>query len=510
MRVPAGPALSSDLVAAMVEAAPDGIALLDEEGACLHVNPEGLRILGAAAVDVLGRPLFARPREHLAGPSRRVVRDDGTEIEYEARRFRTGDGETRWVLVFRDAAAYTRVERRLMAFTNAAASVAARSGSLAATLDRVAGEVVQATAMAACQVVLTEPGTATLRMIGQAGLPLFPPDFPERFEQARRRGAHLLTLDALRTGGVQIGRGQAAHVLTDPAWEPLRPVMAAFSWDTYISVPLTVGGRTLGVLNGFYPPDHDPGEEEVAFLRTMCDQAAIAVENARLLDEAEGKAALEERQRIARDLHDSVCQSLFSLTLRMRAVELAAERLDAAADPDGRLRANVATARRLAHDTLAEMRGLVLELRPGALPDLGLEQAVRQHAAAVAVREGLAVDVRGSAGDGLDDDTVENLYRIFQEALHNVVKHACARTVQVRLGRDGEGVLEVGDDGRGFDPSAPAPGRLGLVGMAERARRIGADLTIDSAPGRGTRLRVDLRNEHSNRRLNGRRDGDRA
>jgi signal transduction histidine kinase len=270
--------------------------------------------------------------------------------------------------------------------------------------------------------------------------------------------------------------------------------MAAFPWDTYISVPLTVRGHTLGVLNGFYPPNHDPGEAEVAFLRTMCDQAAIAVENARLLDEAEGKAALEERQRIARDLHDSVCQSLFSLTLRMRAVEMAAERLDAAADPDGRLRANVGTARRLAHDTLAEMRGLVLELRPGALPDLGLEQAVRQHAAAVAGREGLTVTVRGTAGDGLDDDTVENLYRIFQEALHNVVKHAGARNVEVLLGPGGEAggasVLEVSDDGSGFDPSVPAPGHLGLVGMAERARRIGAVLTIDSAPGQGTRLRV--------------------
>jgi signal transduction histidine kinase len=227
----------------------------------------------------------------------------------------------------------------------------------------------------------------------------------------------------------------------------------------------------------------------------MCDQAAIAVENARLLDEAEGKAALEERQRIARDLHDSVCQSLFSLTLRMRAVEMASERLDAAADPDGRLRAGIGTARRLAHDTLAEMRGLVLELRPGALPDLGLEQAVRQHAAAVAGREGLTVTVRGTAPDGLGDDTVENLYRIFQEALHNVVKHAAARGVEVLLGPDGGTVLEVRDDGIGFDPSVRAPGHLGLVGMAERARRVGAALTIDSAPGRGTRLRVELPDE---------------
>jgi signal transduction histidine kinase len=266
--------------------------------------------------------------------------------------------------------------------------------------------------------------------------------------------------------------------------------MAAFPWDTYISVPLTVRGRTLGVLNGFYPPDHDPGEAEVTFLRTMCDQAAIAVENARLLDEAEGKAALEERQRIARELHDSVCQSLFSLTLRMRAVELATERLDAAADPDGRLRASVGTARRLAHDTLAEMRGLVLELRPGALADLGLEQAVRQHAATVASREGLAVRVRGAPSDKLDDDTVENLYRIFQEALHNVVKHAGAHTVEVLLGGT---VLEVADDGIGFDPSVHVPGHLGLVGMTERARRIGAVLTIDSAPGDGTRLHVELR-----------------
>ncbi|MGH3319060.1 MAG: histidine kinase [Streptosporangiaceae bacterium] len=386
-------------------------------------------------------------------------------------------------------------ERRLMAFANAAASVAC-SGSLSSTLERVAAEVVRATCMSACQVFLVDADTLSMRMIGAAGHPIFPSDFPKRFEQARRRGADLRTLVALRTGETQISRGRTHIVLTDPAWEPLRPTMAAFSWDTYVSVPLAVRDRSLGVLNGFYPPEHDPSEAELSFLRAMSDQAAIAVENARLLGEAEVKAAWEERQRIARELHDSVCQSLFSLSLRVRALQLAMER--EWPDPETGIRDDVAAARRLAQATLAEMRSLVLELRPEAVTELGLVPAVRQHATAVGAREGLAIEVRGDLRARLADETVGNLYRVCQEALNNVVKHASATAVDIVFSETVAGlVLEIRDDGAGFDATAEHPGRLGLVGMRERADRIGADLSLQSTPGRGTCVRVRLELDHS-------------
>jgi Na+/proline symporter len=211
-----------------------------------------------------------------------------------------------------------------------------------------------------------------------------------------------------------------------------------------------------------------------------------------IVDEASQLATLEERHRLARELHDSVSQALFSMTLHTRALELAAQ--GAGQDRDGPVGRNIADLKSLTHGALAEMRALIFQLRPEALREEGLVAAVRKHAAAVAAREG--IDVRVTGPDDhlpLAERVEEDLFRIIQEALHNGVKHASPSYVDIVL-TAGMGTLslEVTNDGPGFDPHAVFPGHLGLTGMRERARRAGGQLTVQSCPAGPTSVRAVL------------------
>ena len=196
-------------------------------------------------------------------------------------------------------------------------------------------------------------------------------------------------------------------------------------------------------------------------------------------------AASEERAHLARELHDSVTQALFSMTLTTRTIELLLDRdLDQA-------RARLAELRELEKDALAEMRGLIFELRPANIEADGLTQAVRTHAAAVAGRTGLPIAVDCGLVDRLPVEVESGLYRITQEALHNVVKHASANQVHISLEQDdGQVHLTVEDDGVGFDPKSSSAGTLGLAGMRHRAERLGGTFSVQSQPGHGSRVEV--------------------
>lgn len=193
-------------------------------------------------------------------------------------------------------------------------------------------------------------------------------------------------------------------------------------------------------------------------------------------------AASEERAHLARELHDSVTQALFSMTLQVRSIELLMAR-----DP-GQVPGKLSELRELQRDALAEMRALIFELRPGNLAEQGLVSALRTHAAGLSGRIGLPIVVEGELGDRRPSlDAEEALYRIAQEALHNVVKHAGAQQVRVEVRRHPDGVqVRVEDDGHGFDPTAVHAGHLGLTGMRARAARLDGRFEVTSRPGRGT------------------------
>jgi signal transduction histidine kinase len=180
-----------------------------------------------------------------------------------------------------------------------------------------------------------------------------------------------------------------------------------------------------------------------------------------------------------------VTQALFSMTLTTRSVELLVDR-----DPEGAKRM-LGELKALERDALAEMRALIFELRPGQLEEVGLEQALKLHAAAVQGRTGLPISVDCAPVDRAPLAVEDALYRIAQEAIHNVIKHAGASAVAVALDQDAGALrLQVSDDGKGFDPTAIRAGHLGLTSMRSRAEGVGGRIAIDSRPGSGTRVEV--------------------
>jgi len=234
-----------------------------------------------------------------------------------------------------------------------------------------------------------------------------------------------------------------------------------------------------------------------AALTTLCLAAIVSERRRAALELAEsqrreGERAALERQRIARDLHDSVSQSLFSTTLHVRTAQraLELEQLDAT----GPVGEELSEIGQLTRGALAEMRALILELRPGALAEEGLVAALTKQAAALSAREGLTIDVDGpDAGLPLALEVEEQLYRLGQEALANVVKHARASRAAVRIAAaDDIVMIEVHDDGRGFDPAAVGPDHFGLRSMRGRVADLGGRLEITSTPGQGTVLRVEV------------------
>ena len=332
----------------------------------------------------------------------------------------------------------------------------------------------ETTDLAGAQIFLIDETGTRMRVHGAAPVDRWPSDFAVRLEEARRRGARLHSFEALRARRPVVTHGRKAQMLADPRWAPLHDQLDSFEWEDFAAVPLVAHERVVGALNAYYGPGHAPDDDEIAFLTAMADQAAVAVENARLVAEVRGEAALDERHRLARELHDSACQRLFSMTLHIRAAELTL--------PPGSTDTLLHTLDQLAHEALDDMRALIFELHPTLLDTHGLVSAVREQAGWVTRRGGPSVTVDGPADRLHMDAEVElDVYRLAQEALHNCVKHAAATHVHVRVGPADDNpatlLVEVADDGRGFDPTTVAPG-LGLVSMRERAERLGGQLTV--------------------------------
>ena len=256
-----------------------------------------------------------------------------------------------------------------------------------------------------------------------------------------------------------------------------------------LAVPIMVGGDAFGVFEATYCQPRSFSADEVRLVQALAGRAALAIENARLYEQAQQVATLQERQRLARELHDSVTQSLFSLTLLAEAGRhmAAAGRLDTVTEYLSQLGET-------AHQALKEMRLLVYELRPLALEAEGLAGALQQRLDAVERRAGVQARLLVDNGVDVPAPVQEGLYRIAQEALNNTLKHAAATAVTVRLGMtDGHVELRVVDNGRGFEPTASDDrGGLGLVSMRERAERLGGSCLVQSAPGAGTTVQVSV------------------
>ena len=255
----------------------------------------------------------------------------------------------------------------------------------------------------------------------------------------------------------------------------------------YVGVPIHTKRRILGVLSVFVETIQRLAAEDIALLAAIADLIGAAMESAQLRQRAEEAAVMEERQRLARELHDSVTQLLYGLTLFAEAGRDSAR----AADPT-QVQHYLGRLGETAQQALKEMRLLIFELHPPALTQAGLVGALRQRLEAVERRAGVETQLLVEKPLELPANVEASLYRIAEEALNNLLKHSAATRVTVRLGADEEGlVLEVTDNGQGFDLEAVRDhGGMGLVSMQERAEALGGSLRIVSAPGGGTSVKV--------------------
>jgi GAF domain-containing protein len=268
----------------------------------------------------------------------------------------------------------------------------------------------------------------------------------------------------------------------------MREIVAREGIKSLVGSPIIVAGQPFGLFAVAFCSPHAPTRDERRLVHAIAQRAGVAIHNARLFEQAQQVATAEERQRLARELHDAVTQTLFSASLIAEVLPRLSER-----NPEeGRRR--LEELRQLTRGALAEMRTLLLELRPAALLDTPFSQLLQQLAEASSSRGSLQIKVDAEGEGTLPADLQIGLYRIAQEALNNINKHAGATHAEIRFRRrDSRVDLRITDDGRGFDKSVTPPGHFGLSIMRERARALGAQLRLESHPGSGTRIDVHWR-----------------
>ena len=276
---------------------------------------------------------------------------------------------------------------------------------------------------------------------------------------------------------------------TDPAAKFLRSFLideaAAMLKDaqSWMWVPLAVKGRVIAVIGLAHAKQDYFKARHAGIAMTIANQAAIALVNAELFEAAQSLAILQERQRLARSLHDAVNQSLFSAGLIAEALP------DLWEQDQEDARRSLNDLRTLTRGAIAEMRMMVSELRPLALIDSNLGDLLHQLGDAFTGRTNIRVALTVTSEGVLVSEVQVSVYRICQEALNNIAKHADASRVRIKLQYTAsKAELRIQDNGRGFDSNLSLPGHYGLSMMNERAEAVGAKLEIISRPGKGTEI----------------------
>src|ERR1700682_3646173 len=494
-KAPTGPSIDA-IVRALVEVVPTPVVVADDAGYYVYLNPAARAFFGRPVEELVGTEVIdsivPREREEVgsylcstatAQPGRRSITmlgRDGQEREVLLHHTPMElEGKLLLIGIVEDVTENRRVRREAVSLAQSAASLAVNR-SLDATLNALAQSVVETTSAVACGVYLLEGDGNNLRTAGTFGLP-----HGYAADAAQKRGAPRAAIRAIEARATVIDEDVISRRLADPRFAPLHDLIRDASWSSIVSLPLMHHDAAIGVLNAYCPSGQRPPEIDMSFLRAMADQATSAVDYARLLSASRDKVALEERQRLARDLHDSVSQAVYGIALGARsAKELLTK------DPT-QLEEPLDYVLRLSEAALAEMRALIFELRPEALEREGLTGALKHHTAVLRTRHGIEVEESLSGEPAMSWDTKQALYRIAQEALHNAGRHARATQVRIVLSQDDSQIrLEVADNGVGFDTESEHPGHFGLNTMRERATELGGSLEIESRPQAGTRVRA--------------------
>ncbi|MEM7343934.1 MAG: PAS domain S-box protein [Chloroflexota bacterium] len=258
---------------------------------------------------------------------------------------------------------------------------------------------------------------------------------------------------------------------------------------SYLGAPVRAKGKVLGVFSILGKGAQQFSPDEIALLTSIADQIGVAVENARLYQQSRQLAVLEERQRLARDLHDSVTQSLYSLVLFAET----GRRTNSTGDTET-TETHLAQLSKTAQNALKEMRLLVNELRPLALKEDGLIQTLQKRLDAVERRAGIKAHLLADALIELPLAVENELYYIIQEALNNSLKHSTAPSLNIKIQATVKQIIvEIVDNGLGFDTNTLGAGGVGLMSMSERAENLDGVLQIISNPDQGTTVKITVK-----------------
>ena len=490
--------LGLDALVEIIETIGYGVCVTGDEHTWSYVNPAGARIFGRTFEDLEGQDYLLSFAEHerhalqaLEDKQREgdqgfytntVVREDGSQVQMTwSGTVVEVDGRELAPAIFHEVTDLRRAQRDAADLGGAAVSLA-RGASTHEVLQALVEEAVAATRALAAQILLVD-GDGHLRVAASTG---FPPELPE----VVRRSA--VRLDQLPAGALLLhGRGGFMHddrarLSANATTRPWVEATAGMPWRGATKVPLRRDGQVVGALVVVLPDRITaPGEAETALWESLAEQGELALGTDRLRSEVSHASATLERERIARELHDSVNHALFAVQLRAQAVETALARgqLEVARDAAGGLA-------ELARQATTEMRELLTESRRRTGDrSTHLDAAMRDLADAVSRRDGLLVALALPEEDlgQLPAATVEHVVRIAGEALHNTVKHAEARTATVSVTVEAPDlVVSVTDDGRGFDTAVSGSVGQGQRTMRERAELVGGSLSVVSRPGGGT------------------------
>ncbi len=335
-----------------------------------------------------------------------------------------------------------------------------QKSSLEDVLKIISSEAQQMTAACGASLALVE-NSNWIRVMVLVG------ETPDKLGRLRASRSHL---------------GRAIHHHVEPLIIHQSPERTDYS---KLVIPLLVKGSTIGLLTLFKKTDFSA--DEARLMRIFAGQAAIAIDHAQLTSFAQEMAILEERHRLSRELHDSVNQLLYGISLYTEAAlrQMDQGNLEAAR----RYLKNIEESDRAA---LKEMRMLIFGLRPSGLSQMGLQASLAQRLKSVEEKLGLQPSFKWRVTSPLEAHVEEALYGIAQEALNNVIRHAHAHTISIRLAENEQRLtMTIKDDGQGFDSEQTAGG-LGLKTMRERAASLNARLKIDSQPAQGTRITVEV------------------
>ena len=503
------------------ESTTDGLLIYDLEGNLVDLNPAAARMHGYAPEEFRGLPaeqfvhpeslpLFERFVEavragHDFRGRARDVRRDGTAFYIEV--LGTGfiyRGEPHALAVVQDISeeveAYRFLEQRVEERTGELSMLLQVSANIASTLDL---PLLLELILEQLQQVVYYDGASVLILEGEelrnvAHRGPIPQTAQAQMHLSREQAGELWEVmerhEPLIIDDVK-GDTWLAHAFRQALGEYMEREMGYVR--TWVGVPLMIQERLIGWLSLHHREPGAYSQHHAALAQIIANQAATALENARLYGQARRLAALEERQRLARELHDSVSQVLYGVGLGARTARVLLDRAAIGPELKSSLAAPLDYVLSQAEAGLAEMRALIFELRPDSLEREGLVAALTRQAAALRARHGLEVHTEFCKEPPLSFEEKEAFYRISQESLNNTVKHAQAERVDIRLcASQGEIVLELTDDGVGFDPQAEYSGHMGLNSMRERAAQIGGVLEIVSEPGQGAVVRVRIPAPH--------------